>query len=122
MRISDWSSDVCSSDLGSLQNWSNSEESPAGQFEWRIGWDVNVLHRSRLSRSCVRWRYWWGAARPRWKPADRLGSSNRRCIAGARNLAELGRASCRERVCHYGEMSVVAVYLQQKKLYQHMYT
>src|SRR3546814_18480613 len=36
-------------------------------------------------------------------------------IFAARTVPEIGRASCRERVCKYGEISVVAVALKKKK-------
>src|SRR3546814_18623454 len=35
-------------------------------------------------------------------------------MLGARRLAEIGRASCRERVCQYVSISVVAVSLKKK--------
>src|SRR3546814_12887245 len=77
MRISDWSSDVCSSDLSA---------------RWR--------------RALAR------ASPPR---ADRP-ARGRRCRAAAprRRSAEIGRASCRERVCQYVSISVVAVSLKKK--------
>src|SRR3546814_16073300 len=36
--------------------------------------------------------------------------------AGAGEQAQIGRASCRERVCQYVEVSVVAVSLKKKKI------
>src|SRR3546814_3466389 len=69
MRISDWSSDVCSSDLG------------LGRLEegcvrhQRRGREVGRKHASRAL-------------------AGRIGAELRR-------LREIGRASCRERVCQY---------------------
>src|SRR3546814_13345665 len=36
-------------------------------------------------------------------------------IQGYKNLLQLGRASCRERVCQYVSISVVAVSLKKKK-------
>src|SRR3546814_11192277 len=70
MRISDWSSDVCSSDLG-------------------------------------------------WNRAGRAARAHggRRAAAGARRQAgggQIGRATCRERVCTYVKISVVAVSLKKK--------
>src|SRR3546814_20493569 len=35
-------------------------------------------------------------------------------LADSRAVAEIGRASCRERVCHYGSISVVAISLKKK--------
>src|SRR3546814_14064320 len=81
MRISDWSSDVCSSDLA------RADPRRAGQGRAR---DTRRLDRARDRRR--------GRA-----PARRL---NRR--------RKIGRASCRERVCQYVSISVVAVSLKKK--------
>src|SRR3546814_5391530 len=75
MRISDWSSDVCSSDLG----WPPPRRLPissAGRTRRRSGtWSFG------LATPCVhRCRPTCGASRP---------------------AAKIGRASCRERVCQY---------------------
>src|SRR3546814_14309633 len=82
MRISDWSSDVCSSDL--------------------------------LSASVARGRAARRTGAP--GPADRHGGHHR----------QLGRASCRERVCQYVQISVVAGTSKQQEhttlLYQHTST
>src|SRR3546814_8246670 len=73
MRISDWSSDVCSSDL-----------------------------RSPLDRLLA------GAQQLR-----------RRTVLAHQVVArEIGRASCRERVCQYVSISVVAVSLKKKTIQQ----
>src|SRR3546814_19129433 len=99
MRISDWSSDVCSSDLIGHAAWASAD--PGIQFDTSI----NDWH------TC---------------PADgRINASNP-CSEymflddTACNLASLnpiGRASCRESVCQSLSISVVAVSLKQKKLY-----
>src|SRR3546814_17554982 len=82
MRISDWSSDVCSSDL---------------------------LSASR-PRSCCP-----AACDSRWC-APRLRPQVRPCVRRRRALqGEIGRASCRERVCQYVSISVVAVSLTKTK-------
>src|SRR3546814_15507520 len=70
MRISDWSSDVCSSDLASV-------------------------HRSMSSLR-------------RQSPAAGVA------LARIQAHIEIGRASCRERVCQYVEISAVAVSLKNK--------
>src|SRR3546814_16291331 len=88
MRISDWSSDVCSSDLA--------DAGPAMSSSAR--------RRSR-TRSC---RCGCSVRRP--AAARRSGARTR-----ARGCAEIGRASCRERVCQYVSISVVAVSLKNKK-------
>src|SRR3546814_18734641 len=77
MRISDWSSDVCSSDL-----------------------EVIALSLSDLRRNRVALRS---------ELADGLPP-----IAGDRIQLQTGRASCRDRVCQYVSISVVAVSLNKK--------
>src|SRR3546814_11863253 len=52
------------------------------------------------------------APRPK---AVRLASATAASASAARTIAEIGRASWRERVCTYVEISVVAVTLKQKK-------
>src|SRR3546814_21034401 len=88
MRISDWSSDVCSSDLDSF----------AG-----------------IAPSCV----------PAFVAAQMGGAITAHIVSGLvfpaapqnAALAEIGRASCRERVCQYVSISVVAVSFTQKRRY-----
>src|SRR3546814_14513733 len=104
MRISDWSSDVCSSDLG---------ESKASFTQGvRFLTQLTMLRFGRMSafalvggagaiaNLAIMWalialgmEYVWAAI-----------------IASE----ELGRASCRERVCQYVSISVVAVSLNKK--------
>src|SRR3546814_17869418 len=81
MRISDWRSDVCSSDL---------------------------LQRRELLRVAS-------------QLSDEVGKSfaeamPQELIQGrlVRAVDKIGRASCRERVCQYVSISVVAVYLKKK--------
>src|SRR3546814_14563712 len=113
MRISDWSSDVCSSDLGSCERALDALQLQypdyAGALEERflrqaalrleeaeyaelladsvIGQEVHadLGHRLRIELQAVR-------SRP---PLD-LG------LRTADLVRQLGRASCRERVCQYG--------------------
>src|SRR3546814_19634191 len=76
MRISDWSSDVCSSDLEGRAD--------GGAVHFRQAFDAHAQH---------------------------LGLGG-----GVLDAAiEIGRASCRERVCQYVSISVVAVSLQNNK-------
>src|SRR3546814_18803964 len=87
MRISDWSSDVCSSDLKdveSVQAFGTELDPYAPRYEW-INHSIHGRHQ-HLERSRLR-------------------------IGGE----EIGRASCRERVCQYVSISVVAVSLKKKK-------
>src|SRR3546814_5881439 len=82
MRISDWSSDVCSSDLigvrrvGAFNEQGVLDRIQAG-FQRIIGIDqcqINV------------WQYTWQSSRFEFTELQ---------------LLEIGRASCRERVCQY---------------------
>src|SRR3546814_20958075 len=95
MRISDWSSDVCSSDLFSSARAA-----------------VRAAFRPRAVRD----------RRRRIGPAIRAASAtagHRRPLYPAANRAEIGRASCRERVCQYVSISVVAGSLKQKIMTEH---
>src|SRR3546814_6231066 len=71
MRISDWSSDVCSSDLGD-----GDAASPRRGLYVRVGDD---------------------AGRALWL-SQQQRTDHRRGVRGAK---QIGRASCRERVCKY---------------------
>src|SRR3546814_11645164 len=95
MRISDWSSDVCSSDLvaqlaGLLKSVGGTEGVSAAQFR-----DATGLGRKRSIQILEFF--------------DRAGYTRR-----LRDKHEIGRASCRERVCQYVEISVVAASLTKK--------
>src|SRR3546814_8949667 len=76
MRISDWSSDVCSSDLEEAR-----APYPAFTASGCARWNAsNSLHAASISTS---------------RGKSSTGTSNRRA------LYKIGRASCRERVCQY---------------------
>src|SRR3546814_17954516 len=80
MRISDWSSDVCSSDLVLVDQ------------------PVLPLALAVLAQRCVQ-----RVVRALQPPVHRD------------HVGQIGRASCRERVCQYVSISVVAVSLKKKK-------
>src|SRR3546814_11006813 len=90
MRISDWSSDVCSSDL------------LAGAR------GLEVLRRLRQHAAIDRTAQVGGDALA--NPADLIEAAG----AGAAPGDKIGRASCRDRVCQYVSISVVAVSLKKK--------
>src|SRR3546814_12919452 len=97
MRISDWSSDVCSSDLlcrlrSPLPRWDSIPGEPAEQPNQRSIADLNTP----------------SLARP--PQAFRSLSS-----FAPRSRIQIGRASCRERVCQYVYISVVSVTLKKKQ-------
>src|SRR3546814_19029847 len=87
MRISDWSSDVCSSDL--IEEAART----AGAPPLRVAFDVNL---------------------PMIRPAL-IFSAVLVFFAGVELFGQIGRASCRERVCQYVSISVVAVSFKKKK-------
>src|SRR3546814_13197898 len=97
MRISDWSSDVCSSDLADPARRGDMVERAAllgGQVETASGRPRerklaiafgDSMASARLERCCRALKPLFGVDhRPLGKP----------------NFAEIGRASCRARVCH----------------------
>src|SRR3546814_4184649 len=85
MRISDWSSDVCSSDLGGRAACRQSTKSAA-----RNGSAIINLAKCEL---------WLNCGKPL---AANWGVDNmRKDKQITASVAEIGRASCRERVCQY---------------------
>src|SRR3546814_12508373 len=96
MRISDWSSDVCSSDLIAV---AAALEAAAAQREAdSASADVNLPEALRL----------FMVTRPLSR--DVIGPSD-----AAERLQVVGRGSCRESVCQYVEILVVAVSLNKTK-------
>src|SRR3546814_18240985 len=97
MRISDWSSDVCSSDLppriGAPDVRGEGTESPLPVLR-KI--EVVIVRRRRVDQR----RSIGMAAEELRRPRLRV--------------AEIGRASCRERVCQYVSISVVDVPLKKQ--------
>src|SRR3546814_5331382 len=82
MRISDWSSDVCSSDLTKLQR--SSPDGRAASIAVIGGQD-----------GCARSKLIDGTG------TGYLASDRQRAGAVELERAKIGRASCRERVCQY---------------------
>src|SRR3546814_11576552 len=88
MRISDWSSDVCSSDLRDFTMAPVSKSRPSR---------VKVReHRERLRSQGLRPIQIWV---PDVRAPSFRSEAHRQSLAVA---AKIGRASCRERVCQYG--------------------
>src|SRR3546814_16326178 len=98
MRISDWSSDVCSSDLA-------------------IGPTVERDAGKRALAPCLdshgKPAIGHVAAKLFRRPLH--GPEDARLPQHAKQRMQIGRASCRERVCQYVEISVVAVSSTKKK-------
>src|SRR3546814_12993312 len=101
MRISDWSSDVCSSDLFCKRCCSGAPK-PCP--------DGDVVRAVLHSRSAGRlaWR--------RYAAAGRKSMLRRSQLSFPRSAQgdKIGRASCRERVCQYVKISVAAEALKKK--------
>src|SRR3546814_15017403 len=106
MRISDWSSDVCSSDLGDkvavAVNGSGLVVSKSAFLMTKKGPALKapkakifaVLKEAEADAAAVE-----GAL----KPGAEVRSANGAAVLGkVKAVAQIGRASCRERVCTYG--------------------
>src|SRR3546814_16126403 len=96
MRISDWSSDVCSSDLHVDMDGGMFRNAQEVGVQRTVGHGVesHILGEGADLLSA------------HFDEDDRIEE-----MAGAEQ--QIGRASGRERVCQYGEISVVAVSLKQ---------
>src|SRR3546814_7124100 len=99
MRISDWSSDVCSSDLlpgsnlevvASGTDLEADEIADAGEVA-----DIGMLVDRPAALA--------PGARRQFDFSDRVGGDRERQVRHAAGIAidQIGRASCRERVCQY---------------------
>src|SRR3546814_13145688 len=109
MRISDWSSDVCSSDLVAV--WHSPSGTPPGD-----GSALGGPQEGRPLAAAVEHEVGAGGV-----GGERAGQEDHgagdvvgRAEPGGGHGGEIGRASCRERVCQYVSISVVAVSLKNK--------
>src|SRR3546814_15627686 len=98
MRISDWSSDVCSSDLRNFYSVdTRTVPTPAA---WQLGWASaeRLLLRHRQDEGCWPRRLALSA----WGPANmRTGGDDIAQALALMGVKQIGRASCRERVGQY---------------------
>src|SRR3546814_14490743 len=99
MRISDWSSDVCSSDLTDASLKSLVSGVCAAVAAVALG-QIAPAQAAGWPERPVQVIVPWSAG----GGTDATG-----------RIIEIGRASCRERVCQYVYISVVAVSLKKKK-------
>src|SRR3546814_17099148 len=106
MRISDWSSDVCSSDLPL------SDDPYETETNW---WSFNIPERKLgcwihapyyPNRNAVTWRIF------AW---DDEGYDQARMAYYRKVEEEIGSASCRERVCQYGVVLGGCRFIKKKK-------
>src|SRR3546814_14186010 len=97
MRISDWSSEVCSSDLGGDRL--DPRQLVAGRALERD--DVVRLQRRDLGVEAIDHAD-QGVAPGHWPfHALRIATSLSAILSGCAEKLQIGRASCRERVCQY---------------------
>src|SRR3546814_5415644 len=113
MRISDWSADVCSSDLvaSDVAARGLDVKGVSHVFNFDAPWHPDdYVHRiGRTGRAGAK-----GRAFTLITPSDDEAIDNIQKLTGT-TIEEIGRASCRERVCKYVEISVVAVSLKTNK-------
>src|SRR3546814_12926928 len=109
MRISDWSSDVCSSDLGQVADPMGLGHLVADHHPVAGGGRVEDRKLDAAHRVPDVDEGTGLAARA----VDGEGIADRRLHQEA--VEQIGRASCRESVCQYVSISVVAVSLKNKK-------
>src|SRR3546814_17959756 len=127
MRISDWSSDVCSSDLGAAAGDSEaaaaatksditaSTDTPAPTIRipvWPVARKSAAIERRRNSRSNASAVYILPTAQSAPTVINRL-PGRRSNPPIAKRCVEFGRASGGERVCEYGEIPVVVQSLKK---------
>src|SRR3546814_15506582 len=111
MRISDWSSDVCSSDLLTLERLVDLVASgPQRLFgltskgRIAVGYDADFSIVDLKARWTIEEN--WLASRCGWSPFTGMAITGKpmgTIIRGNRVMwdGQIGRASCRERVCQY---------------------
>src|SRR3546814_3626357 len=101
MRISDWSSDVCSSDLGDEYRAAQ----PPGIDAFRLRGDpprvMRLSRKTLASIGAVGGIAIGGALLWALQPSAPKTAENLYSAYTANPAEEIGRASCRERVCQY---------------------
>src|SRR3546814_20825462 len=108
MRISDWSSDVCSSDLRRNRH---PDLDVLGVFPLRRLRPLRI--KSFTLRPSGSW-FVCGSSHRNRPLATTTRSESPYALPA---MQQIGRASCRERVCQYVLISVVAVTLKKKTQY-----
>src|SRR3546814_15771055 len=115
MRISDWSSDVCSSDLEIFLMPAELAGEKEGTFtntHRLVPWHDKVIDGPGDSRSALWFMYHLGK-RLKALYADRTKERDQPI------RHEIRRASCRERGCHVGVMRVAGGTLKKNRQTQH---
>src|SRR3546814_14165904 len=119
MRISDWSSDVCSSDLVSRIGPGYELDLPAWESVPKALPDIVAGMRQEPAKTL--WRE-GGYGLLVYESAEQVRALDPdfRMLRDMGNILiiatapEIGRASCKASVCHYDSILVVAVYFKKK--------
>src|SRR3546814_17463471 len=118
MRISDWSSDVCSSDLLETDRPAEAVEA-AGYADRRTGGHRDAGRDDRAGDVVLQLHAVDGDAMAQVHVEGRRdgGRAPQQVVGLVEGqpapVAQIGRASCREGVCQYGSISCVAVSLKK---------
>src|SRR3546814_8778980 len=105
MRISDWSSDVCSSDLDSVKSYFGMRKISTG-VNPKTGKLALLLNNKPLFHNGTLDQGWWPESLLT-PPSEEAARSDIIFLKKAgfnmlrKHIKEIGRASCRERVCQY---------------------
>src|SRR3546814_20192907 len=119
MRISDWSSDVCSSDLpvhGTLRSMVNPAFTPKKMavLEDKIRQYARDYILAFRDKGACEFMADFAFEFPIKVFLELMGLKQERTREFMEWEHKKGRASCRERVCQYGEISVVGVTVKKK--------
>src|SRR3546814_11389907 len=107
MRISDWSSDVCSSDLSAV--WRKRMDQDPVLWGAESGGSAQSVLTSRICSTLLQL-----ASRKRSLPNTSASALARETATLMRLSEKIGRESCRERVCQSVSVSVWAGTLKKK--------
>src|SRR3546814_13090234 len=114
MRISDWSSDVCSSDLLVPESWNGTNPATAAFAGYRVE-NIPANTAGRVDLDALKARLGPDVAAVMITNPNTCGLFERDMMAISDAVhAEIGRESCRERVYQYAQISLVAVPLKNK--------
>src|SRR3546814_12393593 len=118
MRISDWSSDVCSSDLVHVGSGGVAQRACLGsahEMMFLLHLDDSLSGSGLWGRKGSKNRPFRGCQGVRGAGEAVSARASDAAASHRARAVEIGRASCRERVCQYGEIPVGAVSLKNKK-------
>src|SRR3546814_15621143 len=114
MRISDWSSDVCSSDLPAV--WIDVSLREQAQIAGYTVVDAGTVVATHLNHLMHRHGGNLLGRQEVQQLLDHVGKEAPKLIEDLvpKTISQIGRASCRERVCQYVYILVVAVRIKKK--------